>query len=187
MSDRLILYLDPFSIGEDGYPWQWHKGDPPIKDLIRDRDGHRCLRCGHPYRKGENGNGEWSPCDERCRHGGPVRWSNGSSWESYDGPDQTIAQHVEAAWRILTVHHLNGVKHDCRWWNLVSLCQRCHLSIQTRVVMDREYNRPHSEWFKPFAAAYYASAYLGEELSREQVDERLAELLDPHLRQPALF
>ena len=32
----------------------------------------------------------------------------------------------------LTVHHLNGVKSDCRYENLVALCQRCHLHIQGR-------------------------------------------------------
>jgi len=31
---------------------------------------------------------------------------------------------------MLTVHHLNGIKADCRWQNLVALCQRCHLHIQ---------------------------------------------------------
>jgi len=31
---------------------------------------------------------------------------------------------------VLTVHHLNGDKADCRFENLVALCQRCHLRIQ---------------------------------------------------------
>lgn len=31
---------------------------------------------------------------------------------------------------VLTVHHLNRNKADCRWENLVALCQRCHLRIQ---------------------------------------------------------
>jgi hypothetical protein len=31
---------------------------------------------------------------------------------------------------ILTVHHLNGVKNDCRWENLLACCQACHLHIQ---------------------------------------------------------
>lgn len=30
----------------------------------------------------------------------------------------------------LTVHHLNGIKSDCRNENLVALCQRCHLRAQ---------------------------------------------------------
>ena len=32
---------------------------------------------------------------------------------------------------MLTVHHLNGNKSDCRFTNLVALCQRCHLRIQS--------------------------------------------------------
>jgi hypothetical protein len=35
----------------------------------------------------------------------------------------------------------------------------------------------HSEWFKPYVAGWYALRYLGEELSRDEVMERLPELL----------
>ena len=84
---------------------------------------------------------------------------------------------VEARWRILTVHHLNGAKHDLRWWNLASLCQRCHLYVQRKVVMERVYIWEHTEWFKPHAAGWYAAAYLGENLTREQTMARLDELL----------
>ena len=31
---------------------------------------------------------------------------------------------------VLTVHHLNGVKEDCRLSNLIAVCQRCHLRMQ---------------------------------------------------------
>jgi hypothetical protein len=201
MSDLLRVYYDPDQIGPDGYPYAWHgtwpwiveangeriPGDPPagweyvsIKDFIRERDGHRCLRCHHPYEKGM---GQWSPCDERCDHGGPTR-INENSEVDYLGPDPNDMDGerwgpagLEAEYRILTVHHLNGVKHDCRWFNLVSLCQRCHLSIQTRVVMERIYPLEHSEWFKPFAAAYYANVYLGLEPTIEETQERLEEFL----------
>jgi hypothetical protein len=57
---------------------------------------------------------------------------------------------------MLTVHHLDGNKCNCNWWNIVALCQRCHLSIQSRVVMDRVWLMPHSEWFKLYVAGYYA-------------------------------
>lgn len=34
---------------------------------------------------------------------------------------------------VLTVHHLNGNKMDCRRENLSALCQRCHLHLATGV------------------------------------------------------
>jgi len=56
----------------------------------------------------------------------------------------------------LTVHHLDIDPSNCAWWNIPALCQRCHLHIQGKVVMDRFYMFPHSEWFKPYVAGYYA-------------------------------
>lgn len=107
---------------------------------------------------------------------------------------KAIAQAVkdEAGWRCvrcdhphdppagysLTVHHLTMAKDDCRWWNIVALCQRCHLSIQHRVIMARPWvMQEHSDWFKPYAAGWYAWRYRGEELSRAEVAARLDELL----------
>ena len=55
----------------------------------------------------------------------------------------------------LTVHHLDINPENCAWWNIPALCQRCHLSIQSKVVMEQPYMFSHSEWFKPYAAAYY--------------------------------
>lgn len=59
----------------------------------------------------------------------------------------------------LTVHHLDADKANCDWWNLAPLCQRCHLRIQAKVVMCRQWILPHSEWFKPYVAGYYASIH----------------------------
>lgn len=64
--------------------------------------------------------------------------------------------HDPKAGYCLTVHHLTGEKHNCRWWNVCPLCQRCHLHIQAKVVMHRQWMLPHSEWFKPYVAGYYA-------------------------------
>lgn len=61
---------------------------------------------------------------------------------------------------VLTVHHLDGDKANCEDWNLAALCQRCHLSIQSRVRMDQLFFAeflPVSEWFKPHLAGYQAS------------------------------
>jgi hypothetical protein len=208
----LRVYTRPEEIGKDGYPLAWHKcptclgdgcsecgGEGSAKDLVRALAGHRCVRCGHPYRKGAHGKGEWSPCDEQCTHAGPLRWrtgENGTDWFYVDQEREngqwapgslvqttrmSVARYpggaVEARWRILTVHHLTMDKADLRWWNLASLCQRCHLKIQGKVQMGRVYPWPHSEWFKPYAAGWYAWSYLGEELTREETLARLDELL----------
>lgn len=191
MTDLLRVYFDPEEIDrETGYPFAWDKGDedmPAIKDLVRQQAGNRCVRCLHPYSQGA---GEWSACDSQCKHGGPYRW-----WDPIDGryyvsdSAQVRGSGTEAQWRILTVHHLNGIKHDCRWWNLVALCQRDHLSVQGRVVMDRSYNGMHSDWFKPYAAGFYAWKYLGLDLDRQETLARLDELLALELNhaQEALF
>jgi hypothetical protein len=147
-------------VDKDGYPPEWHA---TIKHHIRDLTGHRCERCGHPYTKGD---GEWSACDARCTHGGPIGFFGAFPFPC-----------VAARWRILTVHHLNGNKADCRWWNLAALCQRCHLRVQRVVVMERVWPWEHSLWFRIHAAAWYAHAYLGEDLTREETLARLEELL----------
>jgi 5-methylcytosine-specific restriction endonuclease McrA len=162
-----------------------------IPDYVREQAGHRCVRCHHPFVVGET-SGQWSPCHEQCRHTSPIRWSDddGAHWQQEDSQMLPVAEarkvivyalnqgwRIEAQWRVLTVHHLNGVKHDCRWWNLVALCQRCHLVIQSKVHLERPWNREHSDWFKPYVAGYYAAAILGEELGREEVEARMEEIL----------
>jgi hypothetical protein len=66
---------------------------------------------------------------------------------------------------------------NCRWWNLVALCQQCHLHIQAKIVMERIWFLPHSEWFKPYVAGYTAHR-LGLDDSKEYVMANLTELLD---------
>lgn len=161
---------EPSECGRDGYPLAWHDlGDGKgVKHLVREHAGHRCIRCLHPYECGVSG-GEMSPCDDQCAHEGPMQFLQ---------IDGEMVRH--ARWRILTVHHLrlgHDAKRDLRWWNLAALCQRCHLYIQGKVVMERVWPWPHSEWFKPYAAGWYAWAYLGEDLTREQVMDRLDDLL----------
>lgn len=182
----LMRVYAPDECGPDGYPFAWHKGEPAVKDLVRELAGHRCVRCLHPFVVGETP-GRWSRCDGQCDHKGPLRVNvgDGDFLADLDGSDQHTAAEViagyhapvEAEWRVLTVHHLNGVKADLRWWNLAALCQRCHLEIQGRVRMEQVYPLPHSSWFKPYAAGYYAATYLGEDLTREQTIARLDELL----------
>lgn len=128
----------------------------------------------------------WSQCDNQCTHAGPCRAREpGGEWRSVEIErvlDRELwlreGHELQAAWRILTVHHLNERKHDLRWWNLAALCQRCHLVIQRKVKMDRSWPWEHTEWFKPFAAAHYAYKYQGVELAPGNAMADLDRLLD---------
>ena len=42
--------------------------------------------------------------------------------------------HDRDSGHVLTVHHLDGVKSNCEGWNLVALCQRCHLHLQAKLM-----------------------------------------------------
>ena len=59
----------------------------------------------------------------------------------------------------LTVHHLDLDPSNCAWWNLAPLCQRCHLHIQGKVVMERVWMFDHTPWFRPYVAGYYAAKH----------------------------
>jgi 5-methylcytosine-specific restriction endonuclease McrA len=84
--------------------------------------------------------------------------------------------HEPATGYTLTVHHLTLDPANCRWWNLAALCQRCHLQIQAKVIMERPWMLEHSEWFKPYAAGYYAHLH-GLPDDRETVMQRIDELI----------
>lgn len=86
--------------------------------------------------------------------------------------------HTRVGWHILTVHHLDGDKSNCRWWNLVALCQRCHLHIQGKLDPNRPWMFDHTTWFQPYVSGFYAAKYLGQpDLTQEEVVARLDELL----------
>lgn len=173
MSDFRLYAAD--ELGADGYPAAWHAR---IKHQVRHDAGHRCVRCHHPYEKGA---GEWSLCDRHCTHpGGETR----PFCPELDGEGEPFE--VEARWRILTVHHLDGNKANCRWWNLVALCQRCHLEIQGKVVMDRVWPYEHTTWFQPYVAGFYAHRYRGVDVTREEAEQRLDEFLALEVHQLTL-
>ena len=77
---------------------------------------------------------------------------------------------------MLTVHHLDMNKSHCVWYNLAALCQRCHLSIQGRVIMERTWMLPHTPWFRPYVAGFYAAQY-GRPTTKEYVLAHLDELI----------
>jgi hypothetical protein len=156
---------------------------------VRAEAGHRCIRCGHPFESGKHGRGEWSPCDEKCTHRGPLhsRQSITGDWTHYETTGLRAGElvmrgiEVQAQWRVLTVHHLDGDKANDAWWNTLALCQRCHLQIQTTVDPRIPYFLEHSDWFKPYVAGFYAHKYEGKMITREEAMERLDELLSYEL------
>lgn len=127
----------------------------------------------------------WSDCDLKCRHGGPARYlKDDGAWTPEEDPGSDAlnmlvhTRQVQAAWRILTVHHLTEEKADLRWWNLVALCQRCHLLIQRKVTMTDPWPWEHTDWFRPYAAAWYALRYLDQDLDRDETMSRMDMLLE---------
>jgi hypothetical protein len=81
------------------------------------------------------------------------------------------------SWHVLTTHHFDGNKANDAWWNLLALCQRCHLSVQNRVKPALPFFLEHSEWLKPYVAGFYAWKYEGRMVTREEAEARLPELL----------
>ena len=82
-----------------------------------------------------------------------------------------------ASGHVLTTHHFDGNKANDAWWNLMALCQRCHLKVQNKVDPNVPYFLEHSPWAKPYVAGFYAWKYEGLMLSREEVDARIDSLL----------
>lgn len=108
---------------------------------------------------------DWKDIAHRVKS--DANWTCVRCGDKHDPPDH-----------ILTVHHLDLNPSNSKWWNLLPLCARCHLSIQGRVNLDRPWvMAEHSPWFRVYVAGFYAWKYLGLELTREQTEARLDELL----------
>ena len=136
---------------QGSYPDDWDE----IAREVKEGAGWRCVRCGH---RAENP-GERFLCDEKC------------DLSKHPGGRNDGRQ------RVLTVHHLTGDKSMKMWWALLPLCQVCHLVIQAKVNPGQSYFLEHAEWFKPYAAGFYAWKYKGLLLGRQQVIEQLDSLL----------
>lgn len=86
--------------------------------------------------------------------------------------------------RILTTHHFDGDKANDEWWNLLPLCQVCHLQVQAKVDPHVPWFLEHSEWAKPYVAGFYAWKYEGRKITREEAKARMDELLRYELATP---
>lgn len=83
--------------------------------------------------------------------------------------------------KILTTHHFDGDKANDQWWNLLALCQVCHLQIQNKVDPEVPWFLEHSPWMKPYVAGFYAWKYEGRKITKEEAIERMNELLNYEL------
>lgn len=135
------------------YPPEW----PQVSYAVKVASDWRCIRCLHlDPRRGR----QWfglpvsNDCDDRCRHRGEP-----------------------GKMRALTVHHLDGNKANLCWWNLLALCQACHLSVQARVLPERPWLWEHADWFRPYVAGFYAAYYGHVFLSCDETVARIDELL----------
>lgn len=85
--------------------------------------------------------------------------------------------HDPKAGYALTVHHFDGNKSNCEWWNLMALCQRCHLRVQGRVNPEIPYFLEHDEWAKLYIAGFYAKKYECRLIDKAEAVARRDELL----------
>ena len=76
-----------------------------VANKVKESAGWRCECCRHP-RKKRNAK---DACDALCVH-----------------PD-------DGKKRSLAVHHLDMRPENCEWWNLVALCDSCHMRVQGRL------------------------------------------------------
>lgn len=65
--------------------------------------------------------------------------------------------HDPASGHTLTVHHFDGDKSNNERWNLMPLCQRCHLSVQARVDPKNPLMFQPNDWALPYIAGFYMS------------------------------
>lgn len=55
----------------------------------------------------------------------------------------------------LTVHHFDGNKANMARWNLMALCQRCHLQVQAKADPRQPIMFDPSPWAMPYVAGVY--------------------------------
>ena len=63
--------------------------------------------------------------------------------------------HCPESGHVLTVHHFDGDKANGERWNLMALCQRCHLSVQARVDPEVPLMFEPAYWAMPYIAGFY--------------------------------
>lgn len=146
-----------------------------LHDAVKAAAGNRCVRCNHPsgdrMHKTEDVN---FVIELEAIHGSaahvkeiPEGWRV-MVFERCD--DRCTHPKLPPKMRVLTVHHLDGNKSNNLWWNLLALCQVCHLNIQGKVIPSVPYLWKHSAWFVPYVCGFYAHYYGRFEISRWEAD-----------------
>lgn len=159
------------------YALDWRELSRETRALV----GNRCVRCFHPF----DANGKPMLCDEQCdRIRGrqvPISMDRTGWTDQY-----RTAAHLFWVYGLnFGIHHLDGNKENNRWWNLLPLCNSCHLTVQARVIPERPWLLTHSDWFKPYVAGFYAFYYGRLELDRAAVEADLHRFLA--MGQPWLY
>jgi 5-methylcytosine-specific restriction endonuclease McrA len=154
------------------YPTDW----PAISLATREAAGWRCVRCRHPFSPA----GAPLRCDTLCDE------RRGRTWRPFDGAQEFTAHNWQKPGLNYGVHHLDGDKANGAWWNLLALCNSCHLTVQSRVIVERPYILAHSEWFVPYVCGWYAHYYGQLSVTREEVladPARFLAMGQPHLHE----
>lgn len=148
-----------------------------IRDRAYQDAGFRCIRCQHPFTQVIGEKAPPLPCDSRCD---PTRGRR-----LFVPTGEQV--HNISAGLSLTVHHFDGDKSNNAWWNLLVLCNSCHLTIQAKVIPERPYLWEHSDWIKPYVAGFYAFWFSRIQITREEAVGALDHWLSigqPWLYQP---
>lgn len=158
--------MSPSTRFTNAYPADW----PLISQIAKVLAGYRCVRCLHPFNPG----GRPECCDSRCDPSRGFHPARGL----------VTPYHIELLDGInYGVHHLDGDKANALWWNLLPLCNSCHLKFQARVIPEQEYMHEHSPWFRVYVAGYYA-AQRGLAITRDEAEadvDRFLAMGQPHL------
>ncbi len=141
---------------------------------VKDAAGWRCIRCGHPH-----GDHMFTTSDEE-RVAQYEQEFSGSVLVTFGDVCWRVKAIVrctpdcshpkDGKLRTLTVHHLDGHKANDAWWNLLALCQVCHLQVQAKVIPERQFLFRHSAWFVPYVCGFYAHYYGKQEITRAEAD-----------------
>jgi hypothetical protein len=165
---------------------------------VKEAAGWRCVRCQHPFASPAmvtEGAQQVLLVPQGVSPGGPLFCD--SRCDSERGIHRRVQLDSVAVRRIgptnaqwlgslsLTVHHFDGDKSNNRWWNLMCLCNSCHLKIQSSVIPQRAWLFEHSDWAKPYVAGFYAHWFARVEPRREVVESALPIFLA--LGQPWLY